>query len=165
MVRDFQKDLANARDAEQLVLDTFAALSNSYKFINVGAAKEYRYKGDILAIAADGREIGIEVKDDSRIADTHNVLCEEKVYYYDGGYFGKGNMQSNYDIYCVLSRAEGKIYVFDFSIMKAKYKRGIEKEIKHYDQITFCYLVSLEQFEKMGALIATIDINIMGVEQ
>jgi hypothetical protein len=42
------------------------------------------------------------------------VLCEEEIFYKDGGYFGKGNMKSNYDIYCIVSQSERKIYVIDF---------------------------------------------------
>lgn len=45
----------------------------------------------------------IEVKDDSRIADTGRVLCEERVCYKDGDYFQKGFMYSDYDIFCVVS--------------------------------------------------------------
>ena len=92
MLGNFYQDLAKARGAERLVRETFAALTNDYTFEDVSNEREYFYRGDIKAIAADGREIFIEVKDDSRIQETHNVLCETAIYYYERGEYGKGNM-------------------------------------------------------------------------
>lgn len=157
MVGNFYQDLAKARGAEKLVRETFAALTNDYTFEDVSNEREYFYRGDIKAIAADGKEIFIEVKDDSRIQETHNVLCETAVYYYERGEYGKGNMSANYDIYCVVSRAEQKIYVFDFPTLKANYGRGRRREIEHPEQRTICYLVSLDILKDCGALIAVID--------
>ena len=45
----------------------------------------------------------IEVKDDSRIADTGNVLCEERVFFREGNYYQKGFMYNDYEIFCVVS--------------------------------------------------------------
>ena len=157
MVFNFFEDLNKARAAENIVKDTFASLTTGYTFENVANDRQYFYKGDIKATAADGREIFIEVKDDSRIADTGNVLCEYAVYYKDGGYFGKGNMESEYDIYCVVSQSERKIYVIDFDILQANYKSGYHKIIYHFDQDTYCYLLSLSVIKKLGGLIAIID--------
>lgn len=156
MVFNFFDDLNKARAAENIVKDTFAALSSNYTFENVANQREYFYRGDIKATAADGREIFIEVKDDSRIADTGNVLCEYAVYYKEGGYFGKGNMESNYDIYCVVSQSERKIYVIDFDVLQANYKRGNHKIIYHFDQDTYCYLLPIGTIKKLGGLIDVI---------
>ena len=157
MVFNFYDDLNNARAAENIVKNTFAALSSNYTFENVADQREYFYKGDIRATAADGRQIYIEVKDDSRIADTGNVLCEYEVYYKDYGHFGKGNMQSDYDIYCVVSQAERKIYVIDFSILQANYKKGQHKVIYHWDQDTYCYLLPVSTIKKLGGLITVVN--------
>lgn len=157
MVRDFYSDLEKAKSAETLVATVFSSLTNDYKFEEVGDQKEYFYRGDIKATAADGREIFIEVKNDSRIAETHNVLCEEEVYYKSDGYFGKGNMKSNYDIYCVVSQQEQKIYVIDFSVLQANYRRGEFKVIRHYDQDTYCYLLPIGTIKKLGGLITTVE--------
>lgn len=100
----FWKDLAAAKPAEKLVLDTFSSLTTDYTFTDVSNVKECRYKGDIKATAADGKELFIEVKNDSRIANTNNVLCEYQNYIKDGGYYIKGNMCSEYDIYCIVSQ-------------------------------------------------------------
>ncbi len=156
MVSNFYSDLAQAREAEDIVLNTFNAMSDKYNFVPVGDNPAYYYKGDILAIGEDGREIGIEVKDDSRIADTHNVLCEEEVYYKSCDYYGKGNMQSDYDVYCIVSRQEQKIYVIDFDILRANYRKGEFREIRHPQQTTYCYLLDIGTIQRLGGLIATI---------
>lgn len=157
MVSNFWDDLRIARKAEDIVRDTFAALTNAYTFIDVGSQKEYFHKGDIKAVAADGREIMIEVKNDGRIADTHNLLCEESNYYYATGETIKGNFYSDYQIYCVVSQAERKIYVMDFSKLKAHYKSGRYKEVYHLEQISSFYLCPLEEVRQWGAMIAEID--------
>ena len=157
MVRDFYNDLEKAHFAENLLQKVFSSLSCKYNFKNVSEERNYFYKGDILAIDSNGREVGIEVKDDSRIAETRNILCEDKVWYNESGSFGKGNMQSDYDIYCVVSQVENKIYVIDFKRLQKYYKCGTYKEIPHADQTTCCYLCSLGEVKDWGALIAVVD--------
>ena len=158
MLKDFYTDLHNAKAAEQIVRSTFAALTDQYNFDDVSNRRECFYKGDILATdKQSGKQIYIEVKDDSRIADTRNILCEEKVWYKDGCYFSKGNMKSSYDIYTIVSKAEKKIYVIDFAILKANYKQGVFKVIYHADQDTYCYLLPLATIKRKGGIIAVID--------
>lgn len=156
MVSDFYSNLAQAKEAEDIVLNVFSTMSDKYDFVSVSDNPAYYYKGDILAISEDGREIGIEVKDDSRIAETMNVLCEDEVYYKSCDYYGKGNMQSDYDIYCVVSRQEKKIYVIDFDILRANYRKGEFREIRHPQQTTYCYLLNIGTIQRLGGLIATI---------
>ena len=161
MVSNFFSDLKKAHKAEIIVRDAFAALTDEYSFYDVSGDREYYHKGDIKSIDDDGNEIMIEVKDDSRIAETRNVLCEEFVTYTNGD-FHDGNMYSDYEIYCVLSQAERKIYVIDFSILKAHYKTGHYKVIPHPEQTTYCYLCSLGMIERWGALITVVDyVNIL----
>ena len=84
MLSNFKRDLAAARDAEILVLQLLMGATDDYDFFWVGDNREYFNKGDIKAIdKATGKESYIEVKDDSRIADTHNILCEEQIDYFD----------------------------------------------------------------------------------
>ena len=114
--------------------------------------------GDILAIDKEtNKTISIEVKNDSRIADTRNVLCEEEVYYKSHDYYGRGNMYANNDVFCVVSIPERKIYVLDFKILKANYRRGEYREIKHQYQSSFCYLCNLHDVKEWGAMIAEIE--------
>lgn len=157
MLTNFWKDLEAAKPAERLVLNTLASLTTDYTFTDVSDIKEYRYRGDILATDAFGNQICIEVKDDSRIAETGNVLCEYQNYIKDGGYFIKGNMCSNYDYYCIVSQQQRKIYVIDFSILKANYTKGQHKIIYHYEQDTWCYLLPLAVLKKLGGVIAVLD--------
>lgn len=153
MVKDFWKDLAQARKSEQFVMELLSSLTDEYSFVNVGDDRAYFKKGDIKAINKDGKEIMIEVKCDSRIADTHNLLCEEENYYKNTGEWIKGNFYSDYQIYCVLSKEERKLYVMDFSILKKHYKSGQFKCIHHYDQDCYCYLCPLGCVRKWGAMI------------
>ena len=157
MVTGFWEDLLNAKKAEDTVREEFSKLTKDYTFYDVSSQREYFHKGDIKAVAADGREIFIEVKCDSRIAETQNILCEEEVLYFDSGELRKGNFYSDYEIYCVLSKDERKIYVMDFSKLKAHYKSGKYKNIKHWDQITYCYLCSLDDVRSWGAMIAELE--------
>ena len=157
MIRDFYKDLEAAKPAEQLVLNTLASLATGYTFTDVSDIKEYRYKGDIMCTAADGKQIFIEVKNDSRIADTGNILCEYQNYIKDADYFIKGNMCSDYDYYTIVSQQQRKIYIIDFSILKANYTKGQHKVIRHYDQDTYCYLLPLGVIKQLGGLVAVLD--------
>lgn len=166
MVANFYADLGKAQIAEKMVVDVFSNLTQDYNFTWVGNAKEYYHKGDIIAIGKDGREIFIEVKNDSRIGQTRNVLCEEMVDFFvpikdKPNYFTrqskKGNMYSDYEIYCVVSRVTNEIFIIDFKKLKEFYKHGRYTIIHHDEQDTYCYLVPLGVIEEQGALIATIN--------
>lgn len=114
--------------------------------------------GDIIATdKVSGDRIFIEVKKDGCIAKTHNLLCEEKVYYYETKSYKKGNFHSGYDVYCVFSEAERKIYVMDFRKLKEHYKSGKAKIIRHSEQDTYCYLCPLQSVRSWGAMIAELD--------
>lgn len=154
----FNEDRSAASVAELLVLNTFSAMTDKYIFRDVTNNPECYYKGDILAIErATGREIWIEVKNDSRIAETRNVLCEEEYWSDYHQEIIRGNMQCDGDIYCVVSQSERKIYVIDYALLRAKYKNGIYKIIQHETQATFCYLCSLHQITEWGAGITVIE--------
>ena len=158
MFRDeFKADLERAKGAEQLVCDVLGNIYLTANFTNVGDIPEYYYKGDIKAFDISGKVVFIEVKNDSRIADTGKVLCEEEVYYKDSDYYGKGNMYNDSDYYCVVSEKERTIYVFDFKKLKEIYKKyGEYKIIPHASQDTYCYLVELCWCSKHQALIKKI---------
>lgn len=157
MIRDFFRDLEAAKPAEQLVLNTLSSLATGWSFTNVSDVKEYRYKGDIKATNDNGQVFFLEVKNDSRIADTGNILCEYRNYIKDGCYYLKGNMLSNYDFYCIVSQQQRKIYVIDFSILQAHYTEGKHRIIEHFDQDTYCYLLPLERVRELGGVIAELE--------
>lgn len=157
MLIDFFKDLAAAKPAEELVLNTLSSLATGWRFTNVSNVKECRYKGDIKAENNKGQVFFLEVKNDSRIAETGNILCEYQNFIKDGAYFIKGNMCSEYDYYCIVSQQQRKIYILDFSILKANYTKGKHKIIEHWDQDTWCYLLPLSVMKDLGGLLATLD--------
>lgn len=140
----FRKDLKEARKAEELVYNFLSSLViDGFSFKMVNNTPEYYHKGDILAIANNGEELGIDVKCDSRIAETGNVLCEEENYFYNTETFKKGYMYSDYDILCVVSEANKMLYFIDFNILKKIYKKGQFKRIYHPEQFCDCYLLEL----------------------
>ena len=158
MVDNFYSDLNAAKEAELLAAQCLAQLTDAYTFESVGHIKEYFHKGDIKATNKQtGKVTFIEIKDDSRIATTKNVLCEEAVFYCESSEIKKGNMYSDYEIYCVVSKQERRIYIIDFSILRDHYKQGTYKVIPHSAQTTYCYLCSLEQISSWGAGIAVIN--------
>lgn len=157
MQTQFEIDLNNARGAEELVYNIFSTLDKERKYRLVGAERAYFYKGDIVATDASGKEIYIEVKDDSRIADTGNVLCEEENYFKKHDCYKSGGMYNNTDIYCVVSKQARKIYVIDFKILQKNYRSGKYIEINHPTEITYCYLLELSRIKQYGGLIATLD--------
>lgn len=158
MVKNFREDLAKAKTAEKIVFDYLTNFATGYVIEDVSDDRRYYYKGDIKAIAADGAEIFIDVKDDSRIHKYQNVLCEEEVYYKDADYYGKGNMQSNYDVLAVVSQEEQKIYFMDFNVLKSIYRKyGEYRVFPHYDQDTHCYLLDLCRVKQFGGMIATVN--------
>lgn len=157
MVSTFFKDLDEARKAEHFVCELLSSYSNKYSFREVGSEQEFYNKGDIEASAPNGEKIYIEVKNDSRIGETHNILCEEAVYYKREGIKVKGNMYSDYEIYCILSESEQKIYFIDFKELRKIYRFGRAREIEHPEQITYCYLLPLSFLEKSGGLLGVIN--------
>ena len=106
MISEFYKDLNNAKGAEKLVQEKLTNLTTDYKFIDVSNEREYFHKGDIKAINNNGKETMIEVKDDSRIADTGNILCEESVLFYNNYQRVQGNFYSDYEVYAIVSKKE-----------------------------------------------------------
>ena len=153
MLRNFHSDLKEAKKAEQLALKVLGQGQYACAFEDVSNDPKYYYKGDIKIILPTGEEYYLEVKNDSRIAETHNILCEEEVYYKDGNYYGKGNMSGETDFYAVVSMGERKIYILDFKKLQRIYKQGIYKVIDHADQTTYCYLLALHKAKQSGALI------------
>lgn len=157
MVSNFYDDLNKGRIAEEIVLNTFKGLTDKYTFTSVGDDVECFRKGDIKCETQDGKVIYLEVKNDSRIGDTKNILCEEEVFYKDNGNIVKGFMFSDYEIYCVVSEPEERIYVIDFKVLKEIYRKGEFKRIHHFAQFSDCYLVPLWLIKKYGGLITIVN--------
>jgi hypothetical protein len=106
-----------------------------------------------MALSPDGREIMIEVKNDTVISSSGNVLLEEEVYYKGSESFQKGFLFSDYEIYVVASIDSKTLYIFDFRVLKEIYKKGEYRRIDHYDQYSDCYLLPIGIAKKYNALI------------
>ena len=162
MASNFERDLAKARKAEHIVCDVLNSATIDYSFEEVGDQKDYFYKGDIKAMDFNNNVCFVEVKDDSRIAETGNVLCEYKVYSYGKSKWLKGNMQSDYDYYAVVAQQINTIYIIDFKVLKSRYKSGKHYAKDHYGddgrlaQKTVGTLCSLNQIKHWGGLLYTL---------
>ena len=158
MLSNFSKDLAFGQRGEKIVLDSFKALDDKHDFKWVGDNPAFYYKGDIIATdLATGKQSYIEVKNDSCIGQTFNVVCEDKVYYKEGGYWGKGNMYCESDVFCVVSESRRKIYVLDFKVLQHHYRKQRYKEFNYPQQMSITYLFNLYDIEKVNGVIAVVD--------
>lgn len=158
MLDNFQRDLAKGKVGERIVKEVFTALTDDFTFEDVSNEACFYYRGDIKAIdKKTGKEYFIEVKNDSRIGDTKNILCEEEVYYKQYDYFGRGNMDGDSDIFTIVSQPEEKIYVIDFKVLKKNYRLGQFRKLEHPQQFSYVYLLPLSTIKRLGGLIATID--------
>lgn len=82
----------------------FGKLDTGYSYENVSDIPEYYRKGDIKATClTTGLEYMIDVKDDSRIAETQNILCEEENYWKETGIYTNGFMYNDYDYLAIVS--------------------------------------------------------------
>lgn len=157
MVDNFYKDLEKARGAEALVAQILKQRNPEFQVIEVGDNRQYFHKGDILVITPTGEQHFFEVKDDSCIWKTGNVLCEDCVYYHNSDCYIDGNMYSDYEIYTVVNQNDRVIYFIDFKKLQKIYRKyGTYKEIAHSQQTTFAYLLDLYDIKRNGALIQEI---------
>ena len=156
MLSNFSADLAAAKEAEQIVKGFIAAAG--YQVFDVADQREYYHKGDLQIQLPTGELRYVEVKDDSRISDTQNILLEDEVYYKESGRFVPGNIHSDYDIYAVVSKQDKVIYFFDFDKLKEIGKRfGTFKRINHPEQYSDCFLLEMCRAIQFKALIAKVN--------
>lgn len=159
MVENWERDLEKGRRGEQITLETLSSIEFNSKcaFEYVGDNPAYYKYGDIKGIREDGSVFMIEVKNDERIADTRNILCEELVVYKDSGDIKDGFMYNYYEYYCIVSEPERKIYVIDFKVLKRIYKRGQMRDFPHKDQTTYGYLLPLSEVKANNGLITILE--------
>ena len=156
-VKDFDRDLAQAQEVEKAVAAHLSTLTNDYSFSWIGDQSLYYHKGDVVATnKVTGEQFFIEVKNDSRIHETFNVLLEDEVQYKDWT-VQQGNLYSDYEIYCVVSLAARKMWIMDLKVLKNIHKQGEYTMIKHSDQTTFAWLLPLHKIKKAHGLIAQIE--------
>ena len=159
MVSNFYSDMKKAKVGEHIVLDVLGHCdsSNRYEFKDVSEDRRYFYKGDIEALdTCSGEKIYLDVKMDSRIAETGNILCEEEIYFEDTGY-KPGNMSSDYDYLAIISTQAKRIYIIDFKLLKEHYKEGKDYVKNHGEQTTYGKLFPLKLAQHYGMIQAVID--------
>lgn len=157
MLDNFQRDLEFGQQAERIVQETFSALDSERTYELVGDIPQLYHTGDIRVTDKSGNVRYIEVKNDSVIHKTGNVLCEDEVYYKRHDYLTNGNMYSNYDIYAVVSQEQRKIYVIDFRVLKKIYRKGSFKVIEHPQQTSYVYLLDINEIDRLGGLITVVN--------
>lgn len=159
MVANFYSDLEKAKTGEAITLSVLQHTTDEYVFDDVSEDEEYYYRGDIRATDNDWGldEFYLDVKMDSRIADTGNILCEEKVYFKESGTYSKGNMKSDYDYLAIISVDAQRIFIIDFPKLKKHYKEGRFYTKDHGEQITYGTLFPLSKAWKYNMVEAVID--------
>lgn len=166
MVENFKRDVKRAKIAEINVLELFNQLNifEDYEFKNVTDVKECWHKGDIEVTDFYGNTLYVDVKDDSCIGKTQNVLCEERVYYYSNNKVARGFMYSDYDWLAVYSKDKKEVYLLDFNILKQIYKLGNYRshmiQPNSRDQHSEVYLLPLSYCKKYGAWKYTIHFDL-----
>lgn len=155
MVTQFNEDLKKGRAAEIIVYNYLKKNFPKCIIENVSDIPYFYYLGDIRLITTEGEKLHIEVKNDSRIADTHNILCEIAVEY--EYHTGAGNMDCGCDIYAIVSEKENKIYFLDFKKLVKLTKLAPLRSIVHSAQTTICKFVSLGDAARTGALLAAVN--------
>ena len=155
---NFKADLLKSKEAEKIALDVLTHTTEDKCFNDVADIQEFWHKGDILVFDRN-REFDcfIDVKDDSRIADTHNILCEERVYYRKQKKFKQGFMYSEYDYLDIVSKKESKIYIIDFKKLQKHYKEGKSMCLQYSWQYSDIFLYPLEKAYKYNMVVAEID--------
>lgn len=162
IVSDFKRDLLKSKKSEKIALDVLAFLGDldttgDYAIENVADIEEYWHLGDLLITDRDGLEVFVDVKDDSRIADTRNILCEDKVYYRNTKKKADGFMYSGYNYLAVVSQPEKKIYIIDFAKLQKEYKKGRFIILNYTWQYSEIFLYPLDTAIKKGMIMAEIE--------
>lgn len=155
-VSDFKADLQTGKDGERIALEVLCNITENYAFQDVSDVKEMYHKGDIIAYK-DDESYYLDVKNDSKIHATCNILCEDKIFYRRNKEMKEGFMASEYDYLVIVSQPEKKIYIINFDKLKKHYKEGRRQEMHYSWQYSICYLYPLEEAYKHNMVEAVIE--------
>lgn len=160
MVKNFYSDLAKAKLGENIVRQVLQGCQDEYEIYDVSEDKEYWHKGDIEIYDVEEHiSYYLDVKDDSRIHQTGNLLAEHRVWYAKGGWCEGFMQNSDYDYIGYLSQPDKMIYILDFRMWQKYYLTKSQRhlQIPHGGaQTTDGYLMSLDTARKLGIVIAEI---------
>ena len=155
---NMQHDMEIAEKAERILFDVIdAELGLDYDVIYTAKEKEWRKRGDVAIMDYNGKDIGLDAKDDGVCYRTGNIFVEEYIdrgYYYEDGW-----IKAKYDVLAVVSQQDSKIYFIDFPRLKKEYRQlrfrfNVPSEFKNHT----CYgsLVKLSKLRKCGLMLAEV---------
>lgn len=106
MVKNFTEDLMRGKTAETAVYN-YLSLLDFLEVENVSDNPLYYNKGDFRVCSNfTTHPYYIDAKNDSRVAQTRNILCEEEVYFKETDEYKYGDMYKEYDYLAVVSMEE-----------------------------------------------------------
>ena len=162
---DLQHDIGIAAKAERILFDIIdGELGLDYDVQYVADEKAWRKRGDVAIMGYNGKDIGLDAKDDGVCHRTGNIFVEEII---DRGYcLEDGWVKAKYDVLAVVSQRDSKIYFIHFPRLKAEYKKlrfkcNVPSKFKNHT----CWgsLVKIDKLRKQGLILA--EITYTGNEQ
>lgn len=164
MVSNFYKDLRKAKIGEKIAMAILKDVyGNHYTFEDVSEDKQCWHLGDIRATRhIDNAVKYIDVKMDSRIAQTRNILCEEAVYYVHNDETKPGCITYPYDAIAIVSVQAKRIWIIDYHMLQEHYKEGKKYTRQFEEQTTSGYLFPLTKAQSYGMIKAVIDYEEIG---
>ena len=162
---DFGNDIAIAAQAEHILFDCVdAELGLNYDVqLKTDDAAWYK-RGDVAILDYNGKDIGIDAKDDGVCYRTGNIFVEEYIdwrYYYTDGW-----IKAQYDVLAVVSQEDCKIYFIDFPRLQKEYKQlRFRANVPSYFDAHTCWgsLVKIDRLRSEGLLLA--EVRYTGDEQ
>lgn len=171
MFTDFLRDLQKAQTGENIVCDVLSKLlgEDDYTINNVALDEQFYYKGDIAVTDSWGDTVYIDVKDDSCICNTGNILAEHRVWIRGKGWVDGFMQKAQYDYVAYLSQPDKKIYILDFALWKKYYKTVFVRHLfidHNGEQTTDGFLMRLDSARDLGIVVMEIgyDEEYMAVE-
>lgn len=156
---NMQHDMAIAEKAERILLDVIdSELGLDYDVVYTAQEKEWRKRGDVAIMDYNGKDIGLDAKDDGVCYRTGNIFVEEVI---DRGYYWEdGWIKAKYDVLAVVSQQDSKIYFIDFPRLKKEYKRlrhAFDVPSKFKNHTCYGSLVRINKLREKGLLIAEVE--------
>ena len=155
---DFKNDIAIAAKAERILFDCIDAELGLNYDVQLKTDDEAWFKrGDVAILDYNGKDIGIDAKDDGVCYRTGNIFVEEYIdwrYYYTDGW-----IKAKYDVLAVVSQQDSKIYFIDFARLKKEYKQlRFRANVPSYFDAHTCWgsLVKIARLRSEGLLLAEV---------
>lgn len=155
---DFGNDIAIAAQAERILFDCIDAELGLNYDVQLKTDDEVWYKrGDVAIFDYNGKDIGIDAKDDGVCYRTGNIFVEEYIdwkYYYTDGW-----IKAKYDVLAVVSQEDCKIYFIDFARLKKEYKQlRFRANVPSYFDKHTCWgsLVKIDKLRSEGLMLAEV---------